>query len=304
MVTYSSFHCVAFRLLEKIHLKEDKQGVAGLVTFKNKIYVMIENGKQIRVFSGVMPFDELENEKIELLELKEPFDMTVARACKSIVVSDCSLRCLWITQLPEKKVTRLNTGDLTPLGLSTNQDGDLIVIVRFVDRCKTNRFKLSIYKSSDVKLIKTLELPTSIADVTSNAIQACNGNFIVAHRDINGECFLSELSSDGKEVVQTFDPRSSNAIEQNNWHPVHMTMDATNTIYVADSYDKYSAYRVFLVNQDFTDIKPLSKTFKRYTNPLTPNTLHRLWYENELKQLIIGQAHWAVSYIHVYNNSI
>ena len=265
---------------------------------------MIENGKQIRVFSGVMPFDELANEKVELPELKEPFDMTVARACKSIVVSDCSLRCLWIAQLPEKKVTRLNTGDLTPLGLSTNQEGDLIVIVRFVDRCKTNRFKLSIYKSSDVKLLKTLELPTSIADVTSNAIQALNGNFIIAHRDPNGVCFLSELSSDGKEVVRAFDPRSSDAIEQKNWHPVHIAMDATNTIYVADSYDKYSAYRVFLLNQDFTDIKPLSKTFRTYTNPLTPSTLHRLWYENEFKQLIIGQAHWALSYISVYNNSI
>ena len=234
---YNLFIFQDVRLIEKFAVG-DRRGVAGLTCFENKIYVVGVEAQRVQVFASESPFTQLNDEEIEIKEMKLPCDIKASKPKRTIFICDISLSCLWSIQIPSRYVIRWKL-DYIPFGLSINLSDELLVNTR------TRPHSVNVYSSSDVKLLNTIPMPTEITWLI-NAFQSSKGNLIILYKNKTDPLLLiSELSVDGKDILKTFDISSfaDSEVNSDNWSPDGISLDNDDNIFVIDS----SGDRVFVV---------------------------------------------------------
>ena len=113
-------------------MEEGSSDVRGVAWLENKIYVVCGGSNRVHVYPDEEPFDELEDDRIEIKEMEDPWDMAASGVSRSILIGDYGNECIWRIQMPSKEISRWKI-DGRPWGLSINSSDELIVFVR-VDR--------------------------------------------------------------------------------------------------------------------------------------------------------------------------
>ena len=106
----------------------------------------------VHVYPDEEPFDELKDDRIEIKEMKYPYDMAASGVSRSIFISDYSDNgCLWRIQMPSKEISRWEI-DGGPLGLSINSSDEWIVFVH-----RDGRDYIDVYRCEDGGRIKKVD---------------------------------------------------------------------------------------------------------------------------------------------------
>ena len=262
---------VGFQLVRKIHIAEE-HSVLGVAWLENKIYTTNFLSTMVHTFQDHEPFSE--ETPIEITNIKQSFGMASSKTNQAIFICDYD-RWFWRIQIPDRMIRRHKI-DGQPRKLSITPSDDLLVMV-----IRLNRFYLNIYRSSDVKQLQSILMPTEIR-IMHHAVQTTNGNFVIACDDPNfPERFLvRELSKDGMQFVQTFDLQSIDSIPLKTWKPFHIAIGEDDNIFFADSFD--GGHRVIQLNSRLHRIE-LELNHHQIDQPKC------LCYVPEKHMLIVGQ---------------
>ena len=262
--------------------EEGSSNVYGVAWLENKIYVVCEDSNLVHVYSDEEPFDELEDDRIEIKEMKDPYDMAASGVSRSIFISDYrDNRCIWRIQMPSKEISRWEI-DGWPGGLSINSSDELIVFVG-----RGGRYYIDVYRCEDGGRIKEVDVEDVVYgwnlswNLPLPVVQSSNGNFIIRHLSRDGDrvYLISEVSIDGTKIIRSFDPRSIESKEPKNWWPWHFSIDEDDNIFVAE----YDNHRVVLLNPRLDEHQILvNRDRHQIDGP------RRLCYVREKQMLIVG----------------
>ena len=278
------------QLIGTLTMKEVSSYVYGVAWLENKIYVVCKESNLVHVYPDEEPFDELKDDRIEIKEMKHPYDMAASGVSRSIFISDFDNRCIWRIQMPSKKISRWKISG-EPCGLSINSSDELIVVVG-----RDGRYYIDVYRCEDGGRIKVVDVDwlygalriRSIQLRTPHVVQSSNGNFIIYHwsRGDDRVDLISEVSIDGTMIIRTFDPRSIGSNELKNWSPRHLSIDEDDNIFVAD----WSNDRVVLLNPRLDEHQILvNRDQHQIDGP------RRLCYVREKQMLIVVHSRWSSS---------
>ena len=250
--------------------------VTGVAWLENKIYVVCNGSNLVHVYPDQEPFDELKDDRIEIKKI-DPFDMAASGVSRSIFISDYGNQCIWIIQMPSKKISRWEIEGV-PYGLSINSSDELIVVAY-----RDGRRYIDVYRCKDGGRIKEVHVVGvyGLYQWYPPVVQSSNGNFIIRHpsRGVDLVYLISEVSIDGTKIIRTFDPRSIESKESKNWSPLHLSIDEDDNIFVADS----SNDRVVLLNPRLDEHQILVNRDQHRIDEPT-----RLCYVREKQMLIVG----------------
>ena len=289
------------------------EDVIGVTWLENKIYTVSDRSSMVRIFQDHEPFNE--EIPIEVKDMKIPNDMVASKVNRAIFISDWEKDddkeeeeeeekkeeeeeekedqkeeeteeeddnesgCVWMIQIPDRKIIRCDI-EGRPWWLSITPSNDLLVTSQ--RRGMDYPTFLNSYKLPEVEWLKTIHMPTQIVCV-SHAVQTTNGNFIIScsHKNSHGYV-ISELSTDGTHINQTFDLQSVDSILLKTWKPVHLAIDEDGNIFVADMSD--DGHRVFQLSSRLNRIEmELNHDRHQIDQPF------RLCYVREKHMLIVGQ---------------
>ena len=173
---------------------------------ENKIYVTYVGIKRVRVFADQAPFNELP-EGIEIKELDCVYGMTASASTRSLFLSDNMHSCVWVIELPNNVLKHIEVR-FCPSHMSITPGDELLVVVEDERKCwpPIHASYISIFRSSDFSLTKSIPVPHTVEYITC-AAQLPNKNIVISYDTYQNmdECFISILSADG-EVMQNFDP--------------------------------------------------------------------------------------------------
>ena len=267
-------------MVRKIHPVE-KGPVRGVTWLENKIYTIHDSSTIVHTFQDHKPFSE--EAPIEIKDMKKPSDMASSKKDRAIFICDWidNNRCLWRIQMPDRTIRRYEI-DGQPWKLSITPSDDLLVMVG-----RHTGSSLDIFRSSDVKCLQSVPLPTKVQQM-EYAVQATNGNFVMTYGDPNilNKHVIIELSKDGTQFLRTFDLHSVDSIPLKTWTPIYIAIGEDGNIFVADSSD--NGHRVFLLNSRLNRIEmELNHDRHQIDQPW------RLCYVQEKHMLIVGQ--WSGS---------
>ena len=215
-------------------------------------------------------------QSIELEGMQNPCDMVASQISRSIFISESDNRYLWMIKVPDLKKFRVKV-DGKPYNMSIGPTDVLIVCV-----VRDDRNYLNLYRSSDGMFLDSIPLPTETTCLT-HAIQLLNRNFVISYSKVDDpDLFLiSELSSDGMNIIRNINPRSFHKNPMYYWNPCHLTMDEDGNIFIADN-DNDS---VVLMNSRWTDFQLiLNRVQHAIEFP------RRLYYVQKKQQLIVSQG--------------
>ena len=267
------------RLLQRFPVKDEAEEsfVKGVAWLENKIYVVCRGSNRVHVFPDLEPFNELKNEEIKIKSMKQSWDISTSKVSQSIFISDPGNQCIWRVQMPGREINPCKIEGM-PSTLSITSTDKLIVVVE-----RDDRHHLDFHNCSpDVKRIQSITLSTQIKEVL-HAIQPSSRNTVISYsvKNFPGVYQISELSTDGKNFLRTFDPRSVRSINMSTWKPDHMTFDPEDgQLFIAD----YRHFRVYLLSSQLTDPRMLLKRFQHQLDGPS-----RLCYVQDKQQLIVGQ---------------
>ena len=254
--------------------KESRELVFGVAWLENKIYVVCRGSNLMHVYPDQEPFDELEDDRIEIKEMK-PIDMAASGVSRSIFIIDPGNRCIWRIQMPSKEISRWEI-DGEPSGLSINSSDELIVLVNRVDR-----LYIDVYRCEDGERIKEIGVDGLFGSL--HVVQSSNGNFIIGPWSrYDGRVYLiSEVSIDGTKIIRSFDHRSIESNESKDWLPRHFSIDEDDNIVASDLNNG----RVVLLNPRLDEHQILvNRDQHQIDEP------RRLCYVREKQMLIVGHG--------------
>ena len=252
--------------------------MTGLACLENRIYVVCSESPKVHIYSDQKQVGDSKDEEIEIKEMNSPQDMAASKESRSLFISDLDNRCLWRIRMPWKETSRLETQG-RPRGLSINAADELLAVVESGD----DRFYFDIYSSPDVARLRYIPLANEINDVR-HAVQTSTGNFIVSHqkRSVGDVYLISELSSDGKQFIRTFDLRSIKSIQFLNWLPSHLSIGDGDVVFLADCSD---GNRVLQMDSRWMTVQVLLNKDQHQID--LPS---RIIHHREKRQLIVGHC--------------
>ena len=270
-------------------IKDESLAANGVAWLENKIYVVCRDSSQVHVYPDQEPFDELEDDRIEIKGMIGPVDMAVSDVSQSIFISDYSdthrNHCVWKIQMPSRGISRWEIDD-KPMGLTINSSDELIVVVN-----RDNRSYLNMYRCLDGEFIKSMSLhvPILVASLPDDfgirvqiphVVQSSTGTFIVLHTyaDNFQMPLISEVSIDGTKIIRTFDPRLIDS-KIWSWRLPHLSINEHDNIFVAD----FENDRVVLLNPRLDEHQILVNRDEHQIREPT-----RLCYVREKQMLIVG----------------
>ena len=274
--------------------------VHGVTKLQHEIYVLYKKDV-ILVFDDQRSFNL--QRKIEINEMGSPWDIGANEKDNCLYISDYSERCIWKitkeTDEQHKIIKWLDTSYYcTPEALSVSNDGQLLMI-------NDSAHSLMI-RGSDAELIRKIPLPTSIRR-PRHAVETSIGNFIIIHveesaKELTEEgqpkkwlerndgksassgssnvdrTVVSELTRDGHMIIRRFisPDATQNASE-------YLSLDSDDRVFVVDTHND----RVILLDSDLKWNRILCPTRGESEEMISRGT-YRLWYDKEMKQLIVG----------------
>ena len=264
--------------------------VLGVTWLENKIYTIHFRSTMVQTFQDHEPFNE--ETPIEINDMAASFDIASSKKDRSIFICDSDINnpCLWRIQVPDRIIRRYEI-DGRPWRLSITPSDDLLVMVG-----RHNGSSLDIHRSSDVKRLQSVPMPTKVHNM-KHAVQITNGNFIITYEDPNipDRYVISELSEDGTQFLRTFDLHSIDSIPLNNWEPFHIAIGEDGNIFVADFSD--NGHEVFLLNSRLNRIEmELNHDRHQIDRPT------RLCYVQTKHMLIVGQLSGTICVFDCWNN--
>ena len=280
---FQSFNrCVSFCLDAELkgHVLTPKR-IMGLTWLENKIYVVCQALDTVLAYSDGEAFEMLDAERIQIGEMKRPFDMTACPVNRCLFISDKSEnKCVWKVQAPSKEISRWAI-DGGPYKLSTTPSNKLLVLLERAN----NIWCLEIFRSVDGARLENVSLP-SHARRPEHVLQSAKGNFIILfiseEESDSGQprsvWLVSEMTSDG-DIVHTFDLLSSGS-DFLDWWPVHMAVDEYDQVLVADRFNNI----VLKLNRGLSTTRVV---LKYHTHGIDRPT--RLCYVADKRMLIVGQ---------------
>ena len=241
----------------------------------HRIYVLCEKPKKVRVFHGTEPFEE--EEGFEIAGMGDQLDMAVSRTGnRLIIISDWDRDFLWKIKVPDKIPIREKI-DGHPGKLWISPTDKLLLVV---NKGTSRDFNLDIYSVCDDSWERSVSVSKKVTSIW-HAVETSKKTFIISHanRTSPRQWLVSELSADGRNFIHTFDPTKSNGAEHlRDWHPFNLAIDADDTIYVAEPFEK-TVYRLQLTGSRIV----LNDSFQ------FEHKIRRFNYVREKKQLIVGQ---------------
>ena len=258
---------------------EDRKNreVCGLTWLPVTVYVLCIGPAKIFAFSGVKPFDRVEDREIEIDEVKYPYDMTSIANPASLIISDYSEnQCLWFISIENKTLTRWLV-DGRPRRLSTTSKGNILVIVEKEQVKNTSRYYLDVFDESsslERRCSSRIPLDETILD-PFNVVETSEGNFILIYR--------SNLSRHGIQIIEMTSigetVRKQHLISFN-FLPKCLAIAENNKIFIAD----HSGDCVYLLDQFWSeDLETVLNRDQRIDGPT------RLCYLPKKQWLIVGQ---------------
>ena len=253
-----------------------ESSVGGVTWLENKIYVVCRKSNKVHVFQDQEPFDEVEEERIQIEGMADPWDISASQVSRTIFISDNDNRCLWKVHVPDGTLSRWEM-DGRPETLSITPSDELLVVV---DR--EDHHDLIIFGCLDVNRSESIQLPSDVKKI-AHAVQSTNGNILMSYstEDSPDVFLISELSSNGRNFIRTYDHRFG--IWKRNWQPGHLSLNVDGNVFVADLRQK----RIYMMNAQLTDLQILLKAYKQCQEQFSP---WRLCYAQEKQELIIGQG--------------
>ena len=242
----------------------------------NRICVIRQESNIVLVFHDSESPDSSIIEHITVENIKHPQDMVASPLSQSIFISDSGTRCIWMIQISSGRMRQFNfTGLLHTLSINSS---DELVACLFVEVI----FCLNLYRSSDMQSIKSIPLTTEIHHL-NHAVQLWNGNFIISYlkRDLPDSYLIGELSSDGMNIIRSFDLTSFESEPSYECKLQYLSMDEDRYIFIAD----YENNRVVQLNPSLHDFRIfLNNDQHRIEFP------RRICYVREKQQLIVYQG--------------
>jgi len=285
---------------QRIELTEN-EGIWGVTKLRNEIYVLFDTGYspdvfRIRVFEDRYPF-HLQT-KIKGEEIRDSTDIVSSEKENCLYFSDTETKCVFkLTREKDDqhKIIKWLTTDYRPETMSVSRDGELLMINRL-------SHSLMIY-GSDAELIRSIPLTRYIKDLY-HAVETSIGNFIIMNRqetekdkhkhwseirkDVSNRGYdVSELTRDGQMVIRRFIPSIKT---QQLAHNCYLSIDSDDRVFVADPVND----RVILLDSDLKWNRILCPTGEEKEEQ------RRLFYDEEMKQLIVGGGFSHNSQVNVY----
>ena len=252
------------------------------------MYVVCHESNQVHVFSDQKPFKDLTGERISVVEMQQPWDISACKVSRSLFISDRGRRCLWRVQMKNGEINQWKIHG-KPNTLSINPSGELIVVVR-----RDNRYHLDTFSCLEVNQTQSIPLPRKINNVL-HAVRSAKWRIIMSYSTDNlfGDiCHITELSIDGKHFIRTFQILSFTSMDIDNWEPQHLSFDEFGNLFVVD----FRHAKVYLLNPQSGDTKILAHRHQL----VGPN---RLCYIREQQQLLVGRVGygWRPGLVSVLN---
>ena len=263
------------QLIKRFEIIAEECSVVGVTWLEDKIYAVCRWSNIVHAFQDREPFDAVE-EGIIIKEMTDPCDISASEVRRSTFISDNYNRCLWKVHTSDGTISKWEM-EGRPETLSITPSDELLVVV---DR--EDHHALIIFRCLDVNRSQSIPLPTDVKYI-AHAVQSSNGNIFMAYsnKKFPNVFLISELSSDGKNFIRTFDPRSVRSLNMNSWQPDHMSFDGNGNLFVVDFYRN----KIHLLNSELSDLQNLLKTFQSISFGQC-----RLCYVQKRQQLIVGHA--------------
>ena len=273
-------------MIRRIAIEEESSDVYGVTWLENKIYVVCRGSNLVHVYPDKEPFDELEDDRIEIKEMKRPYDMATSGIIRSIFISDNVNQCIWSVQTPSKEISRREI-DGMPCGLSINSSDELIVLV-----CLDLRSYIDVYRCEGGECIQSIEVGGALS--AQHVVRSSNGNFIIVHRSTDDYQvhLISEVSIDGTKIIRSFDHRSIESNKLKHWWPYHLSIDEDDNIFVTD----YENYEVVLLNSRLDEHQILKSRDEHQIKGST-----RLCYVREKQMLIVCHGRWPSTSVSLFS---
>ena len=265
-------------LVGQMETKDRKsREVCGLTWLPVTVYVLCIEPVKIFAFSGVKPFDRVEDREIEIDEMEYPYDMTSIANPASLIISDYSEnQCLWVISIENRSLTSWKV-DGRPRRLSTTSKDNILVIVEKELARKTRRYYLDVFDESsllDRSCSSRIPLDESILD-PFNVVETSEGNFILIYK--------SKLSQQGVQIIEMTsrgDTVRKKDLISCNFLPKCLAIAENNKIFIAD----HSGDCVYLLDQFWSaDLETVLNRDQRIDGPT------RLCYLPNKQLLIVGQ---------------
>ena len=224
----------------------NEKGVKGVTWLDNKIYVVCSESKNVFVYSDKLPFTRLPEEEFQISEMMEPWDMTSAEVNRSIYISDCTNKCIWIIETAGKTVQKMSV-DGDPKKISVTRRCDELIVVVKEDHNPWTLTKdsssavivemgncvVGIYSIAGSCHSMNLPLPPEIVQPI-HVIQSANHNFTTLYisdrttdsRRVN--YMIGEIDRKGT-LIRNFDPHLALY-----WDPVYLAAADDHQIFIAD----------------------------------------------------------------------
>ena len=204
------------------------RGINRVAWSGNKIYVLCEKPKKLRVFHDTETFEE--EEGFEIAGMGDQLDMVVSRTGNQrIIISDWDGHFVWKIRVQEKIPIREKI-DGHPGKLWISPTDKLVMVV---NRGTSRDFNLDIYSVCDDSWERSVPVSKKVISVW-HAVETSKKTFIISHanRTSPQQWLVSELSADGQTFIHTFDPiKISGAAHLRDWHPYNLAIDADDTIF-------------------------------------------------------------------------
>ena len=149
-------------------------------------------------------------------------------------------------QTPQNEVKRFPVSYM-PFRLAIAQDGELFVSVL------KGTWSIYIYMMADVSLIKSIQLPKDISNVSCIA-QSPNRDIVITYSTLSDlhSYSISILTMDG-EIIRTFNPDLYGSL-RSSWCPSSFAIADTGDIFVVDPLH----CRISVLNSQLTDFQIIS----------------------------------------------
>ena len=179
--------------------------MSGVAWSGNRIYVLCEKPKKVRVFHDTEPFEE--EEGFEIDGMGDQLDMVVSRTGnRLIIISDWDRDFLWKIKVPDKIPIREKI-DGHPGKLWISPTDKLLLVV---NRGTSRDINLDIYSVRDDSWERSVPVTKKVTSIW-HAVETSKKTFIISHanRTSPQQWLVSELSADGQNFIHTFDPQRS-----------------------------------------------------------------------------------------------
>ena len=219
-----------------------KESLIAVAWLENQLYVTSMGSNKGLV---IQDSEITDCSEIELTGMQNPMDITASRLSRSVFISNPGEGCIWMIQMPGRKIKRRGVLGV-PRNMSVSSSDVLVVCILCCDR-----HYLNLFRSSDMKLIGSILLPTKIKYL-NHAVQLLNGHFVISYLNADklDSCIISVISSDGRNIIRSFDPLSFKLNPCYHWNPYYISMDEDENIFIAD----YKNDRIVLLNSSWTDL--------------------------------------------------